>query len=101
MSVEDFKTCARHTVGDAVDSWDEVVIQPLIELGQWFRSQDDTVKWLFGTVAGGAGASAVAWLGAIVEVSAVEVVLPVVAAFAVGVGIGTGLLAIGECASEL
>ena len=101
MSVEDFKSCARHTLGDVVDSWDEVVIRPLIEVGHWFRNQDETIKWLFGTVALGAGGSALAWLGVLVDVSAAAVVLPILVAFAGGVGVGTGLITIGECAGQL
>jgi hypothetical protein len=100
MPVEEFKSCARNTLGDVVDSWDEVVIQPLIELGRWFRSQDSTVQWLFGGIAGAAGASAVAWIAKIVGVAAAEVVLPIVAAFAVGVGLGTALIVIAECGDE-
>lgn len=101
MSTTDFQACARHTFGDIVDSWDEVVIHPLIELGEWFKSQNDTIKYIFGTIAAGAGGSAVAWLAKIVGVSAAEVVLPVLAAFAVGVGIGSGLIVIAECANQL
>ncbi len=101
MSVEDFQTCASHTLGDVAESWDEVVLQPLIELGRWFKDQNDTVKWLFGTVAGAAGASAIAWIAKIVGVSAAEVVLPILAAFAVGVGIGSGLIVVAECADQL
>jgi hypothetical protein len=101
MSAEDFQTCAAQTLGDVADSWDEAVLQPLIELGNWFKDQSDTVKWLFGTLATGAGASAVAWIARIVGVSAAEVVLPILAAFGAGVGVGTGLIVVAECADKL
>jgi hypothetical protein len=98
MAADDFKTCARHTFGDVVDSWNDVVLQPLADLGRWFKQQDSTVQWLFGTIGAGAGASALAWLARIVGASAAEVVLPIVVAFAAGVGIGSGLLVLGDCA---
>lgn len=101
MSVEDFTSCARHTVGEEADGWNELVIQPLVELANWFKNQNDAVKWIFVTIGGAAGSSAVAWIAKIVGVSAVEVVLPILAAFAGGVGIGTALLAIYECGGQL
>jgi hypothetical protein len=101
MAEDDFKTCARHTFGDVVDSWNEVVIQPLADLGKWFKQQDSTIQWIFGTVAAGTGASAIAWIAKIVGASAAEVVAPIVLAFAVGVGVGTGLIVLGECADKL
>jgi hypothetical protein len=100
MGEEEFKTCARKTFGDVVDSWNEVVIQPLIEVGKWFKSLDSTLQYVFGGILTAAGASAIALLAKVVGVSAAEVVLPIIAAFAVGVGIGTGLIVIGECAGE-
>jgi hypothetical protein len=101
MSIEDFKGCARHTLGDVVDSWDEVVIRPLIELGEWFKSQNDTVKWIFGALATGTGGSLIAWIARVVGATAAEVVAPVVLAFGVGVGVGSGLLVVAECAGSL
>ena len=101
MAVEEFKNCARETFGDVVDAWDEVVIQPLVELGRWFKAQDSTLQWVFGGIASAAGASAVAWIAKIVGATAAEVVLPIVAAFAAGVGIGTGLIIIAECGDQL
>jgi hypothetical protein len=101
MSVEDFQTCARHTLGDVVDSWDEAVIRPLIELGEWFKNQNDTVKWIFGTIGAAGGGSAIAWIARLVGASAAEVVLPILVAFGAGVGIGTGLIVVVECADQL
>jgi hypothetical protein len=101
MAADDFKTCARHTFGDVVDSWNEVVLQPLADLGRWFKRQDSTIQWVFGSIGAAGGASAVAWLAKIVGVSAAEVVLPIIVAFAGGVGIGTGLIVLGDCADQL
>jgi hypothetical protein len=101
MSVEDFKECARHELGDIVDSWDEVVIRPLIEFGEWFKNQNDTIKWIFGGLASAGGASALAWIARIVGVAAAEVVLPIIVAFAGGVSIGSGLIIVVQCADRL
>lgn len=101
MSVEDFKTCARHTFGDVVDSWDEVVIEPLCAVGRWFKSLDTTLQAIFGGIITAAGASAIALLAKAVGMASAEVVLPIIAAFAFGVGVGTGLLVLGECATQL
>ena len=101
MSAEDFRACARNTFGDVVDSWDEVVLQPLAEVGRWYKSLDSTIAWMFGGILGAGGASAVALLAKAVGVGAAEVVLPVIVAFAGGVAIGTGLIILGECADQL
>ncbi len=101
MSADDFKNCARHTFGDVVDSWDEVVIQPLVAVGRWFKSLDSTLQVVFGGILSAAGASAVALLAKAVGVASAEVVLPIIAAFAAGVGIGTGLIVLGECGDQL
>lgn len=101
MSAEDFRTCARHTFGDVVDSWDEVVLQPLADVGRWFKSLDSTVGWIFGGILSAGGASAIALLAKAVGVGAAEVVLPILVAFAGGVAIGTGLIVLGECADQL
>lgn len=101
MAPDDFRSCARHTFGDVVDSWDEVVLQPLAEAGRWFKSLDSTIQYVFGGILTAAGASAIALLAKAVGVAAAEVVLPIIAAFAVGVGIGTGLIVLGECADTL
>lgn len=101
MSVEDFKNCARHTLGDVVDSWDEVVIQPLIQFGEWFKNQNDTIKYILGALAAGGGGSLIAWVARIVGASAAEVVAPILIAFAGGVGVGTGLIVVAECAGQL
>lgn len=101
MSAEDFRNCARQTFGDVVDAWDEVVLQPLATAGRWFKSLDGTIQWMFGGILSAGGASAVALLAKAVGVGAAEVVLPVIVAFAAGVGIGTGLIILGECADQL
>ena len=101
MATNEFKTCARQTFGDVVDSWNEVVLQPLADLGRWFRGQDSTIQWLFGTIGAGAGASAMAWTAKIVGASAAERILPIVATFATGIGVGTGLMVLGDCADRL
>ena len=101
MSVEDFKTCARQTFGDVVDSWDEVVIQPLIAAGRWFKSLDSTIQYVFGGILAAGGASAIALLAAAVGMASAEVVLPIIVAFAAGVGIGTGLIILAECGDQL
>jgi hypothetical protein len=101
MAADDFRTCARQTFGDAVDSWNEVVLQPLADLGRWFKQQDSTIQWLFATIGAGEGASALAWISKMVGTSAAELVLPILAAFAAGVGIGTALTALGDCAEQL
>ena len=101
MSVEDFQSCARHTLGDVVDSWDEAVLQPLVQFGEWFKNQNDTIKWIVGALGTAGGGSLIAWVARIVGYSAAEVIAPILVAFAGGVGIGTGLIVIGECAGQL
>lgn len=101
MSIDAFKECARHTFGDIVDSWNEVVIQPLIDVGKWFKSLDSTLQYVFGGIMAAGGASAIALLAAAVGMAAAEVVLPIIVAFAVGVGVGTGLLILAECGDQL
>lgn len=101
MSLDDFKSCARQSLGDQVDAWDEEVIQPLIEIGHWFKGLDSTVQWLFGGVASAGLASLVAWIARIVGLSAAEVVGPILLAFAAGVGIGAGLVVVVDCSSQL
>ena len=101
MPADDFTSCARNTVGDVVDSWDEIVLQPMVDIANWFSEQDTAVKYIFGGIVGAAGASAVAWLGKLVGIAAAEIALPVLGAFAVGVGIGSSLVVVGECADQL
>lgn len=101
MSFDDFKSCARTSLGDQVDAWNEEVIQPLIQVGHWFKGLNDTVQWLFGSVAAAGLASLVAWLAKIVGVSSAEVVAPILLAFAAGVGVGTGLNVVIDCADRL
>ena len=101
MSVEDFKACAVRQIGQDAEAWDEVVIQPLIQLGEWFKNQNDTVKWIFGGIAAAGSNAAIAWIARIVGVAAAETLGAILVAFAAGVGIGEGLIVIVECADEL
>ncbi len=101
MSAEDFKTCARQTFGDIVDAWDEVVFEPLAEAGKWFKSLDWTAQLVVSGILTGAGGSAIALLAAAVGMTSATVVLPIIVAFAAGVGIGSGLIVLGECADQL
>lgn len=101
MALEDFKNCARHTLGDVVDSWDEAVIHPLIQFGEWFKNQNETIKYIVGALATAGGGSLIAWIARIVGAAAAEVVGPIILAFGVGVGVGTGLIVVVECAGQL
>jgi Zn-dependent protease with chaperone function len=101
MSLEDFKSCARHTLGDVVDSWTEEVVHPLVSLGRWFKQQDETIRWIFSGVAGRAASAAIAWVAEIVGAAASEVVVAAVGAFAAGVGVGSGLIVVAECGEHL
>lgn len=104
MALEEFKACATRSLGDQVDAWDEVVVQNLIAVGRWWKTLDSTVQWVFGGILSAAGASAVALIAKAVTItggiSAVEVLLPILGALAIGIGIGSGLIVIAECADE-
>lgn len=99
--MDDFKACAQHSLGDQVHAWDEAVVQPLIEIGQWYKKQDTTIEIVLGGVAAAGLNSLIAWLAKIVGLSAAEVTGPIILAFAAGVGIGTGLNVVIDCAGKL
>jgi hypothetical protein len=100
MALEEFKSCAVRNLGDQVEAWDEVVLQNLIAVGRWWKSLDDTVQLVFGPILGAAGAAAARLIGGAVGVASADLIVPVIAAFAVGAGIGAGLLVIADCADD-
>jgi hypothetical protein len=101
MSQEDFIECARKTIGDSVDAWDQTVIQPLVELSEWYDQQSGPVQTIFAGIVSNGGEAAITFLAAIVGVAAGPVLLAVLGSFAGGVGIGNGLLVMIECSSSL
>jgi hypothetical protein len=98
---EEFKKCAAEKIQYDVEAWDELVIKPLIEFGKWFKQQDSTIEWLLGGVAATSVAALTKWLGRMFAISEAEILALIIAAFAVGVGIGEAINVILECGEKL
>jgi hypothetical protein len=101
MALEDFKECAEHSLGQQVHDWDELVVQNLVQVAHWYQSQNESIRYIFEYVARNWPGRLLTWLAELVEAAAAEVVAAVLASFAVGVGIGSGLVVVIDCANHL
>jgi hypothetical protein len=101
---EEFKKCATEKIQYDAHAWDELVIQPLIEFGKWFKEQvekDPRIGHVIEGVAALGTAALTKWLARMFKISDAEILALILGAFALGVGIGEAINVILECGEKL
>ncbi len=99
MAMHDFSDCVRSTLGPVADDWDEPTIAAVIELAEWFQSQEPTVHAIFGDIVSDSNVAVRAWISAIVTNGVDDNVVDAVRRLGDS-GFAQAFSAIADCASE-